>query len=745
MIFNTNFRKSKNGQKPSLVLLIEKRIAFFLVVSAVISGLTTFLAINDIGFKLFTREAVRPLFAINSIILISLGALVIRRLVELWIERRRGSAGSRLHIRLVSVLSLIALIPTIAISVGSALFINSGVEVWFSESTRNAINQSVVIAEAYVAENRKTIEADVRAVASQLQPRMYLLRTGQQRPFESALSFFAEARGLSEAVVFDGSQNVLAASPLSETLTSDGPIELDVLNRARTGEVVLARGSDEARVRAVMRLDTLTDTYIAVGRLVDSEVIGYAERVREARANYKKLESERSGIEIGLATVLILMTLLLLVIAILAGLLFANRLVQPISELVKATSRVRSGNLSARVEEGERDDEFGTLSRAFNRMTSQLEDQRNELVDANQQLDSRRRFTETVLAGVSSGIISLDKEGLITLLNKSASDLLNTTQQELMGKSIYDILPEVSQILYRAINRGGELTEGEIVISRKSKNKQFFVKVVGNKSDRKITGYVLTFDDISELVSAQRNAAWSDIARRIAHEIKNPLTPIKLSAERLKRKYSNQIKIERQTFEECTDAIMRQVDEIGRMVNEFSNFARMPAPEFKNENLKDIVNEAYLMQSQAYNNITFEINLPKSSVNILCDRQQVVRALTNVMQNAAEAIIGDIEDKIGGLISVKLISKNSKTSIVVEDNGPGLPSGVESKLTEPYVTTREKGTGLGLAIVKKIMEEHQGTLNIENCSSHGAKSTLTFYSENDEFMYKKSLIDSAAE
>ncbi len=723
--------------------IIERYIAFFFLFCAIVFAIATFLAINDLEKVIFKRENVRTFLAIDSVILIALVIMVVRRLVDLWFKRRRKLAGSRLQVRLVWVLSLIALTPTLVVSLGSALFIKSGVEVWFSENTSKAINQSVIIAEAYILENRKSIEADVRAVASQLQNRLTLLRSGNRKTFENALTFFSEARGLSEAIVIDGRQVILAASPLSETLTSDGPFELDILNRARAGEVVLARGSDEARVRAVMRLDIITDTYLAVGRLVDPRVIGYAERVRKAREDYEKLEAERPSIEIGLAMVLILMALLLLAMAILIGLLFSNRLVSPISQLVMATARVRTGDMTVRVEEGKKDDEFGMLGRAFNRMTSQLENQRKKLIEANQQLDMRRRFTETVLAGVSSGVIGVDKNLNITLPNKSACILLNIEKDEFIGSPIIDILPEFKDLINLSISRNGQLTEGEIPVYRKGNFQQFFVRVSGDKHDSVDGNYVITFDDISELVSAQRRAAWSDIARRLAHEIKNPLTPIKLSAERLNKKYMDQIKDDKNTFEKCTDAIVRQVDEIGRMVDEFSNFARMPSPEFNIENLVEIISEVCFMQKQANQNIFFHINKTHDKIFINCDRRQVSRALTNIIQNSAEAIRSENSNK--GNISISVSKDKTKIILIINDDGPGLPMALIGKLTEPYVTTRIRGTGLGLAIVKKIMEDHDGLFTIENNKDAGATAKLTFYLNKSDLSNNFPSIKKAAE
>jgi len=422
--------------------------------------------------------------------------------------------------------------------------------------------------------------------------------------------------------------------------------------------------------------------------------------------------------------------LLVLLASIWVGLAFSNQLVRPISSLISAAERVRAGDLSARVAEGDDGDEIGSLSRAFNRMTGQLAEQREELVEANRQLDERRQFTEAVLGGVSAGVIGLDADGVVTLPNRSALSLLDSSADVLIGRSVEETAPEMMHLVQEARARPDRLIEEQIELDRGGRKRTLLVRIVAEKVEGNIVGYVVTFDDITTLVAAQRTAAWADVARRIAHEIKNPLTPIQLSAERLKKKYLKEISSEPEVFAACTDTIVRQVGDIRQMVDEFSAFARMPTPVMQPENLEQIVQQAVLLQRVAHPGIEFVLGLPNDAVTMDCDSRQLGQCLTNLLQNAAEAIEGREENAPGvgekGKIIVKMRAENGEKVIEIEDNGPGLPIENRERLTEPYVTTRARGTGLGLAIVSKIMEDHLGEFNLSDRSSGGALAVLRF-------------------
>jgi two-component system nitrogen regulation sensor histidine kinase NtrY len=508
-------------------------------------------------------------------------------------------------------------------------------------------------------------------------------------------------------------------------------IPFDILDRARRGEVVVITSGTDDRVRALVRIETFFDTYLLVGRVVDAVAMGHMERTQQAVAEYKELEGERYGIQVTFALIFGLVAFLLLLASVWMGLTFATQMARPIGRLIAAAERIRSGDLAVRVDEGPENDEIGGLSRAFNRMTGQLDSQRQELVEANRQLDARRRFTESVLSGVSAGVIGLDPTGIVELPNRSALELLAARADDLAGLKLADAVPEMAPLMLEAMNRPGRRAESEITVEREGRRRTLLVRIAAERLAGELEGFVVTFDDITELVAAQRTAAWADVARRIAHEIKNPLTPIQLSAERIKRKYLKEIKTDVDVFTDCIDTIVRQVGDIGRMIDEFSSFARMPAPVFRDEDARALVHQSIILQNAAHPAITFVENLPDHPVDLRGDAQHVAQVLTNLVQNAVESINGRDQLAEGqlppGRVELSVSATDDGHSVIeVEDNGRGLPADQRDRLVEPYVTNRVKGTGLGLAIVKKIMEDHGGELSLEDAPDVGARIRLVF-------------------
>jgi len=704
---------------------LARTLAYALTIAAGISGVATYVALTRPSPP--DQSIVLILLNIDLVILLALGAVVARRIVQVWTERRRGLAGARLHIRLVMLFSIVAVTPAIVVAVASVLFLNFGVQAWFSDRVRTALSESLAVADAYLGEHQQTIRADVLAMAHDL-TRENPVIWKDRALLDRVLSAHASLRGLPEAVIIDGSTQVIARSGLSFALEFD-PVPGWALEKAREGEVAVMTNDSEDRVRALVRLDPLVDTFLYVGRFVDASVINHVQRTQEAVAAYVDLEETRWDLQINFAMMFTVLALLLLLAAVWVGLTFATQLARPVSALIEAAERVRGGDLSARVIESEPEDELGTLSRAFNRMTSQLETQRQELVEANQQLDLRRRFTEAVLGGVSAGVIGLDRDAQINLPNRSASTLLSMEIEGEIGKPLNQVVPEFGELIRLAHQRSQGFSEAQIKVERAGRARTFLARATVERSAGDVVGYVVTFDDISELLSAQRKAAWADVARRIAHEIKNPLTPIQLSAERLKRKYLGEITSDKETFVACTDTIVRQVGDIGRMVDEFSAFARMPAPVVKVENLGEVCRDAFFLQRTANSEIGYTITGADAEVTVRCDRRQITQALTNLLQNAVDSIEGRElrdEDPPKGMIELAVVAEEGNIEIVVRDNGRGLPADERDRLTEPYVTTRAKGTGLGLAIVKKIMEDHAGDLILEDRPGGGAQVRLVF-------------------
>src|SRR6516225_2093802 len=708
-------------------IALGRKIAIALAVPALGSGVATYLALTGAPPFGPNPGAVLSLLNLDLVLLLALGAVVAKRLIEVWAERRRGLAGSRLQIRLVVLFSLIAVTPTIVVAIFSYLFFSFGVESWFSDKVRTAISESLAVAEAYLREHKRAIRADALAMANDLNRAAAELELNPQQLTE-VVSAQAALRGLTEAMVFDRAGQVLARSSLSFTLGFEQVPE-NAMRVADEGDVVVMTNDSDDRVRALVRLDQFGPVYLYVGRYIEPRVLSYVEETQRAADQYEEMESKRSGIQVTFALIYLMVAMLLLVGVVTYGIHFATQLAVPMSRLAAAAEQVRGGDLTARVPVGERDDELASLSRAFNRMTYQIESQQRELREANRQLDERRRFTETVLTGVSAGVIGLDSLGRVNLPNRSASALLGTDLEQAIGQDLAEVAPEMAGLLDEAEGCPERLAQSQVQLARGTSMRTLLVRIAAEHYGREISGFVITFDDITELLSAQRKAAWADIARRIAHEIKNPLTPIQLAAERLRRKYLKEIKFDTETFTVCTDTIIRHVGDIGRMIDEFSSFARMPAPVIKPENLIEIVRQTVFLQRTAHPDIAFETIFPTRSVMVRCDARLVGQALINIVKNAIEAIeIRIVEQGAdpAGHIRLSVSDAVGQVAVIVEDNGKGLPQLGRERLTEPYVTTRAKGTGLGLAIVKKIMEDHQGELVLEDGEPNGARVKLIF-------------------
>jgi two-component system nitrogen regulation sensor histidine kinase NtrY len=714
-----------------------RRVLDFLVVGRAGRWLTLGLAITSIAAGFFTFAAVTGTGVIdlspggmlwlvngNLALLLVLAAILAVRVVRVWAERRRGSAGSRLHVRLVVLFGLVAVTPTIIVTGFSAAFFNRGLENWFNERVRTALAESLAASKAYLEEHQRAIRAEALAMANDLNRASSLLITQGPNVFALLLERQIAVRGLTEAVVFNAANGRLVATagllvpPVGETLPAWA------MDFARSGEVALLPTTGQDRVRALVTLDIQGPLMLLVGRPVDPEVLGHMERTEQAVAEYRRLEASRSGLQITFALIFGSVALLILFAAVLVGLVIAGQMARPISSLVFAAERVRAGDLGIRVPERQSDDEIGVLARAFNRMIGQLSANRDELMDAYRQIDERRRFTEGVLAGVSAGVIGLDGEGRINLPNRSASDLLGADLVARLGERLAEIVPEFAAVLARAAANPRAAAEAEVKIGPPSARRTLLVRIDTEVTDESVRGFVVTFDDVTELLAAQRQAAWADVARRIAHEIKNPLTPIQLSAERLKRKYLAEIHSDPETFRTCTDTIVRQVGDIGRMVDEFSAFARMPQPVLRPEDVAEIVRQAVFLQRNAHPEIAFSLDIAEPPPVALCDRRLIGQAVTNLLQNAADAVAAR---EGAGRIALAVSAVDGRVGIVVEDDGIGLPGEGRESLTEPYVTRKTKGTGLGLAIVKKIMEDHAGRLDLADRQDGGpgARVVLT--------------------
>lgn len=690
-----------------------------LALLAVASGIATYLTLTGSTPFVPTRGMVIALLLVNLAIVLTLLSLIAYRLVRLWIARRAGSAGARLHVRLVAMFSFVAVMPAIIVAVFAATTLDRGLDAWFSERTRTIIDNASTVAQAYLNEHRQVLRADALAMANDLNRYAALYFTNPDR-FQEVMTTQAALRSLAGAFIADADGGLMAYAEGSMQTRVDPPPP-EVLQALGEGEAHLAASTEDDQVQALVRLTSFGDAFLVVSRFVDPRVLDHLARAEAAARDYDNLETRRFTVQLTFALIYVIVALLVLLAAIWFGLWAANRMVAPIGELVAAAERVSDGDLSTRVEVGDDADEISGLGRTFNRMTGQLQSQRNELMEANHQLDRRRRFTEAVLAGVSAGVIGLDARGRINLVNRTCLKLLGRTRDELIGNALVSEVPEMAPYVRQAMARPDRPAEGQITLAANDDDidRTLTVRVTSEVSGDDGNGYVVTLDDISELVSAQRASAWADIARRIAHEIKNPLTPIQLSAERLRRKYGTQITSDPEVFDQCTGTIIRQVEDLGRMVDEFSSFARMPEARMAPADLSDIVRDAVFLQRVGDTDISIEIEGAGHPVMVECDRRLLGQALTNILKNAVEAIETRRSRAEGGpeqsdRIVVSVDDTGEFVTVDVADTGVGLPRSERYRLVEPYVTRREKGTGLGLAIVKKIMEDHGGSLWLED-------------------------------
>ncbi|MEZ5846022.1 MAG: PAS domain-containing sensor histidine kinase [Geminicoccaceae bacterium] len=705
---------------------LERRLALILSVLAVAAGIATYVLITGTPPFGSSIRTVIALLNIDLVLLLLLSVVVGRRLVKLVLERRKGIAGSKLHTRLVGLFAVVAVAPSIVVSVFSVVFLSSGLEAWFSDRIRTALDNSLNVAEAYLDEHKEVIRADALAMAADLNREgALLIRNAAQ--LQRLVEDQSQIRALSEAVVFDSLGNILARSGLSFSFEM-AQVPIEALEKASGGEAAVITDDTDDRVRALVRLDGFVDAFLFVGRFVDAEVLTFMQRTQTVTQDYEQMQSERWEIQLTSALLFGIVALLLLLASVWFGLSLADRLVWPISQLISAADRVRSGDLMARVPEGDDEDEIAVLSRGFNRMTSQLSSQRRELVEANQQLDERRRFTEAVLAGLTAGVIGLDAGRRILLPNRSAAEFFGRDSFELENLPVEEVLPEVAPLFEKLRTVSFNSVSQQVEVRRDEQLFTLLVRLSAQTSAGEVRGYVLTFDDITALISAQRQAAWSEVARRIAHEIKNPLTPIRLSAERLDRKYRSQVAGEDQEgFANSIATIVKQVDAIGRLISEFTAFARMPALVMKEERIADVVRSAVLLQRAAWPAIRFVIEDELAEgTRMSCDGEKVGQALTNLLLNAVQALGEGRQEAGEPMVIARLCHEAGGLAIEIEDNGPGLPAADRHRILEPYVTTKAKGTGLGLAIVNKIMEEHHGKIELDSGDHGGALVRLVF-------------------
>ena len=648
---------------------------------------------------------------------IALMVLLSRRLAMARAEQG-GLAGGKLHTRLVALFSVIAAVPTVLVAIFASLMFQSGLECWFSDKARGMIENTVTVARSTYNHEVERVTLETLTMAGDLAAYLRAVPIDDPR-FAEGFGRQVLNRNLSEAIILHvGNDGVIRSLALVNPY--DRPLE-KVIAKDRIAELadkesVAVNSSD--RIGALARLDYLPNSYVYAARVFDPQFREQIERARDVQLVYRELLERSRLYQLRFNAALLAGSLIIVGLSIFIALRIADRLVRPVGQLVDAAGRIEAGDFSVRVPVAPKTDEIGMLSSAFNRMTGRLQEQTGALVAANEQLDTRRAFIEAVLSSVTAGVIALDEDCRILLVNRTAEALLEPEGEEIEGRGLGEVSDELAEFM------AGEAREANVAIAAEGEQRTLAVKRV-----RYADGTVLTFDDITEQLSDQRRAAWSDIARRIAHEIKNPLTPIQLAAERLQRRYGKEVATEPETFERLTGTIIRQVGDLRRMVDEFSNFARMPKPVFREENVHEIARAALFLHEVAHPGMTFSIDPPHADIRLVCDRRQLNQALTNVVKNAVEAIEtrrnrGEVSFE-GDKVDVKVRETGDQVVIDVTDTGIGLPQERE-RLTEPYMTTRVRGTGLGLAIVKKIVEEHMGEIAFLDRAGGGTHVRIAF-------------------
>ena len=691
------------------------------VLISVLFSIFSFLALSTVETLPQQSELLLSIFAVASLCLVGLLFLIVRQIIRLFVEKRRKQAGSQLQLRLAVLFGVITVFPSIIVASFAVSVVDYSLRGWFSERISTAVNDSVTIADAYLEEHTRSVRGQVLAMANDVN-RDGLKLAQNKQIFNRFITDQVGIRNLSEAVILDGTGQIIAKSRFAFSIIFSD-FNSEWLERARNDEVVITRTEDNTKIQALVKLNNFVDAYLLVGRFIDSDVLEAVDKTRLAVSDYQSLSIRQFDLQISMAAIFAVISLFLLLSALWTGLSLSGAITNPLRGIISVADAVRAGNLNSRVDIKTDLDEIALLGSSFNRMMDDLSSSQRQLVQANKQLDQRREFTEAVLSGVSSGVIGLTREGTVTLPNTAACSLLDYSKEQMIGSQLTDVLPEFAE-LFSAIKQGNKRQYNtEVMIVRSEQQLFLQAGITSEKVEGRIVGYIVTFDDVTELLSAQRKAAWSDIARRIAHEIKNPLTPIELAADRLKKKYRPNDPVKAEQFDQFLTIISRQVGDIGRLVDEFSSFARMPAAILKKQEISALVRE----QVQLYQNEAEEIqiSISKSSQPIYIDADSglIRQVIANLLQNAIDSLKEN--NVLNPTIIIDLKCDSSTVYVDIIDNGPGFQTKNLTKLFEPYVTGRDSGTGLGLAIVQKIIHDHGGQIKLQNHDKGGAHITVS--------------------
>jgi two-component system nitrogen regulation sensor histidine kinase NtrY len=706
-----------------------------IVVLSLVSGLATYFILTGLTPIAPRNDIVLLVLMVNVVLIIAMLAVIGAQAYGLWRAWRSRLAGARVHIRIVLLFTLISALPALMLALAATTTFSRSLDNWFASRTRTIVANSLDVARAYVAEHGQVIRTDIVNMAKDLDDATAPGTTdpSNDQAWRNLVLAQAGLRDLTLVSVIDAKGNVVFSTAMNGGVAYEPPGG-DVIAQAEAGHVPLLMPTENSRIAAVTKLTRYPGHYLYGARRVSPRVVGHLTRTEAGVAEYERLLQARGGLKLVHGIMYFMLSLTGVLAAIWVGLWFASQLVAPIRRLIRAAQQVATGDLSVELPLYRGEGDLRRLSNDFNLMTRELHRQRSDL-------DERRRFMEAMLSAVSAGVIGLDAAGIIRIANPSAERLLGIKADDLVGRPITEAIPALGVHCTEAADQvhGKGRAHGQVSMMVGDEERVFAVQMTKEQAqvEGSDQGSVVTFDDITELIAAQRTSAWGDVARRIAHEIKNPLTPIQLSAERIRRKYGRVIHEDRETFDKLTDTIVRQVGDIKTMVDEFAAFARVPQPTFAPQDIKEVVLEPMIQYRESHPGITYETNLPSEAVVIPCDGRLLAQALTNLVKNATEAVqtraeAADAPEGFRGLVRAIVTKSDERVTIEVIDNGPGLPKQNRSRLLEPYVTTKgRKGTGLGLAIVQKIVEQHGGALTLDDAPAGpdgrqaGARITIT--------------------
>lgn len=711
----------KKFEKWGRNVLLVKRVFYTLVMLSFIAAFATYLTFSH-GVFLGTSKVnyAYNLIMLDAVLLVLLALITAYRIVRIIYRRRKGTAGAQFHSRLVLIFSLLAITPTVIVSIFSSTLFEIGAQPWFDNPTKSIIDKFVYVAETYIRDVELQLRDDGMSIIQEMTPQINSIYNGQET-FSRWLTDIAARRGIREAIILDSEGVVWARTPLTFSLEIEH-ISYDLWQKASKGTIITVSNALQNRIRSLMRIHPTLDLYLFVGRASNKEVMEYLSYAKKFKDEYLQLDEKRWSMRSVFLIIYGLVALLTVIIAVGLGIFLADYISKPISELVFAAQRIRRGNLSTRVKIKNNVMEFLGLAKAFNHMMEEIQQQRQSLIETNKDLAERRKFISATLSGVSSGVIALNKKKVIEIINAPACTLLSIEQESAVGETFSSIFPDFDKQLVDIWEHNGPHM-CQVSIGKKHEVLSLMVKI--NKVDNSDISYVVTFDNYTELHQAQKKAAWGDVARRVAHEIKNPLTPIHLSAEMLKRKLRGKLSDEDMAHvETTTKTILRHVEDIERIVREFSQLSRMPSPILKQVDLIELIKSSVSLQKEAYPDIHFSEKYPNTSVIIDADENLMSQAFTNILKNSVDILkeVDQHEKEKFVYITCQTYLKNVR--ITFEDNGKGFPENMKDKLLEPYITTRPTGTGLGLAITQKIVEDHNGTIALHNRPDGGAKVEL---------------------